>query len=300
VIDGAYSAGVVALDVSTQPIEFDNVRVGFGVSPLVSIVGIRPASGPAGGGTMVEITGSGFAAGTTVTIGGAPASDMVVNSSTSLSAMCPAGVEGPADVAVENPNGTATLVGGFTYLAPGSLLFQDDFDDGDADDWSISPLDNAAGWNVVNGAFVYDGGGHTQAYTGDGVWDDYTLVVAFLLFSLKNNPGGIRGRVDPATGAGYTLWLYPATGQIKLYRATAWNIDAPGLTQLGVAGGIGFDAKSFHSLRLEFNGTLIEVYYDDALVIRVIDGAYSTGVVALDVSNQPIEFDDVVVHWGLP
>jgi hypothetical protein len=37
------------------------------------------------------------------------------------------------------------------------------------------------------------------------------------------------------------------------------------------------------------------VYYDGILVIRATDAAYTGGVIALDVSNQPIEFDDVVV-----
>ena len=43
-------------------------------------------------------------------------------------------------------------------------------------------------------------------------------------------PGGIRGRIDVNTGAGYAAWLYPTEGVIKLFRTTAWHIDTSGLT----------------------------------------------------------------------
>jgi hypothetical protein len=89
--------------------------------------------------------------------------------------------------------------------------------------------------------------------------------------------------------------MYPATGQLRLYRDTAWNIDTAGLTQLGVASGIVFDTVNFHTLRLTFRGSVIEVYYDQTLVISVTDTAYTSGVIALDVVNQPIDFDDIVV-----
>jgi len=42
-------------------------------------------------------------------------------------------------------------------------------------------------------------------------------------------------------------------------------------------------------------GSSIKVYYDNALVMQVTDTRYTQGVVALDVSNQPISFDNVAV-----
>ena len=89
--------------------------------------------------------------------------------------------------------------------------------------------------------------------------------------------------------------MYPATGEIRLFRAPAWNIDSAGLTQLGVAGGITFDTTNFHTLRMTFRGSVIEVYYDQTLVISATDSTYASGVIALDVVNQPIDFDDIVV-----
>jgi len=44
-----------------------------------------------------------------------------------------------------------------------------------------------------------------------------------------------------------------------------------------------------------FQGASIKVYYDNALQISASDNSYSQGAVALDVSNQPIAFDNVTV-----
>src|SRR5712691_5901819 len=187
---------------------------------------------------------------------------------------------------------------GSQSVTAGSVLLRDNFNDGAADGWTISPLGRAAGWSVVDGVYTYDGGGHTQSYRGDPSWSDYALEVKIRLATLDNYPGGIRGRVDPGTGAGYAVWVYPATGEIRLVRVTAWYIDSPGLTVLGVARDIPLDTGTFHTLRVTFTGSVIGVYYDGILMIRVNDTAYRSGVIALDVSNQPIAFDDVVVNYG--
>jgi len=112
----------------------------------------------------------------------------------------PSGAAGPADVAVTTAGGTGRLAGAFVYGAQGSVLLQDDFNDG-VNRWTISPLGNAAGWSVLNGVLNYNGGGHTQLYRGDPSWSDYSFEVKIRLTTLNNFPGGIRGRVDVGTGA---------------------------------------------------------------------------------------------------
>jgi hypothetical protein len=64
----------------------------------------------------VQISGNNFAAGATVMIGDAPASEVVVNSPTTISAKTPArSSTGPVDVTVNVAGKVATLGGGFTY-----------------------------------------------------------------------------------------------------------------------------------------------------------------------------------------
>jgi hypothetical protein len=175
----------------------------------------------------------------------------------------------------------------------GSLLFSDNFNSGSAGNWTISPLGFAAGWSVVNGTYTYNGGGHTQSYAGSSAWTDYTVAADFQLASLNDYPGGLRGRVNTTTGSSYGVWIYPAEKVLKLFRIGAWNIDTD-LSVLGQSAPINIDTNS-HNLRLVFQGTTIQVYYDNALVITAADSNYSQGAVALDVSSQPIAFDNVTV-----
>lgn len=80
------------------------------------VTAISPTTGPTTGGTAVTITGAGFAAGTTVTIGGVPATGVEVATDTQLSATTPPGAAGAADVVVTVPGlGSGTLTGGFLY-----------------------------------------------------------------------------------------------------------------------------------------------------------------------------------------
>jgi len=72
-------------------------------------------SGPSSGGTAISITGTDFAAGATLTIGGQPAADVDVLSSTSMTATTPILTAGFAnDLVVTNTDSTnGTLVKGF-------------------------------------------------------------------------------------------------------------------------------------------------------------------------------------------
>ncbi|MBX9452656.1 MAG: cadherin-like beta sandwich domain-containing protein [Mesorhizobium sp.] len=82
-----------------------------------SITNISPNNGPEAGGTSVTITGTNFTGATAVTFGGTAAASFAVNSSTTISAVTPAGTAGAVDVAVTTPGGTNTETGGFTYTA---------------------------------------------------------------------------------------------------------------------------------------------------------------------------------------
>jgi hypothetical protein len=86
-----------------------------GTAPTVAA--IDPNHGPAGGGTAVHITGDHFAAGATVNIGGSMATDVVVESATSITAKTGIRATGASDVSVSVGGRTGTLASGFTYEA---------------------------------------------------------------------------------------------------------------------------------------------------------------------------------------
>lgn len=79
------------------------------IIPIPLVANVMPSFGPAAGGNTVTITGSNFVPGaTTVNFGLQPASGVIVQSSTVLTAIVPAGV-GLVDVTVTTPNGISPI-----------------------------------------------------------------------------------------------------------------------------------------------------------------------------------------------
>ncbi len=80
--------------------------------------GITPDTGSTNGGTVVSISGSDFAAGAAVTVGGLPADRVAVINVNTILVSLPANTAALKPVVVTNPSGTAgTMPGGYTYAA---------------------------------------------------------------------------------------------------------------------------------------------------------------------------------------
>jgi hypothetical protein len=128
--------------------------------PPPTLNSISPTNGVTTGGTPVTITGSGFINGNiTVDFGGIAATSVQFVDSNTVTAVTPADTAGVLDVLLVNADGqTATLAGGFTYLAaaPPPVLT------------SISPSNGVTtggtsvtltGSNFINGNITVDFGG---------------------------------------------------------------------------------------------------------------------------------------------
>jgi hypothetical protein len=100
--------------------------------PPITIQTVRPISGSIEGGTPITILGSNFRSGSIVTIGGVPATDMVVVSPSMITAKTPPGAVGPTNVAVDF--GTATAF----YYSP--ICSEDVDGDGEVGGSDISLL----------------------------------------------------------------------------------------------------------------------------------------------------------------
>lgn len=84
--------------------------------PRVTIAAVSPDTGPLPGGTAVTISGTGFVAVTSVTIGGVPLGNPTTVSFTEITGTTAARVApGAVDVAVVGSGGSATCAGCFTY-----------------------------------------------------------------------------------------------------------------------------------------------------------------------------------------
>ncbi|MBZ7927312.1 IPT/TIG domain-containing protein (plasmid) [Ensifer adhaerens] len=91
--------------------------INFTYGPTPTLTAVTPASGPTGGGTTVVITGTNLSGATAVTFGGTAAAGYTVNSATQITATAPARSAGFVNVVVTTSGGTATLTGGYTYVA---------------------------------------------------------------------------------------------------------------------------------------------------------------------------------------
>ena len=88
-----------------------------GATGALTATSVSPLSGPASGGTVVTVTGTGFVSGASVTFGRLHASSVTFISSTQLRAVAPSRTAGYYDLNVTNPNGAmATTPVGFTFV----------------------------------------------------------------------------------------------------------------------------------------------------------------------------------------
>ena len=79
------------------------------------IASVAPGQGTIVGGTPITISGAYFTGATSVTIGGAPATNMVVVSSTTITAVTPAHDAGSVSITITTPNRTSTFQNAFSY-----------------------------------------------------------------------------------------------------------------------------------------------------------------------------------------
>ena len=80
-----------------------------------TVTAISPNAGPVTGGTSVTLTGTGFAAGATVTFDGVAATNVVVVNATTITATAPAHAAGVVNVVVMTSGQTLPLSHGYTY-----------------------------------------------------------------------------------------------------------------------------------------------------------------------------------------
>ena len=89
---------------------------GFTYAVVPTVSSVSPNSGPAAGGTAVTIMGTNFAAGATVMLGGAAASNVVVVSGTQITATTPTGSAGAVTVTVTVNGQSGSLSNAFVYI----------------------------------------------------------------------------------------------------------------------------------------------------------------------------------------
>jgi hypothetical protein len=91
-------------------------RRAFRYLPDLRVSRLAPLSGPAAGGTVVTLTGSGFTGATEVRFGAVAGTGLAVSNDGALTVTTPAQALGAVDVTVTTPRGTWTVRRGFSYV----------------------------------------------------------------------------------------------------------------------------------------------------------------------------------------
>src|SRR5436190_976779 len=116
----AHATGAVAVIVTNTDGRVGSLSNAFTyVSTAPTVNSVAPGAGPTSGGTTITLTGINYAAGATVTVGGAAATGVTVVNSTRITAVTPAHAGATVNVTVTNTDGqSGTIAAGFTYLMP--------------------------------------------------------------------------------------------------------------------------------------------------------------------------------------
>ncbi|HEX3354992.1 MAG TPA: galactose oxidase-like domain-containing protein, partial [Terriglobales bacterium] len=100
--------------------KFVQLITGGGGNPAPTVTSISPTSGTTAGGTPVTVSGTGFLAGASLSLGGTAASNVVVSNSTTITATTPAHAAGAVTVTVTNTDSqSGSLNNGYTYSSGG-------------------------------------------------------------------------------------------------------------------------------------------------------------------------------------
>lgn len=181
----------------------------------LSLTAVSPNQGGTAGGMAVTLTGTGFAPGASVTLGGAAATGCAVASSTAMTCTTPASTAGVKDVVVSLAGSNGALSGGFTYLS--AYVFSPTLSANTAN-YNLQAAAVAAGWNPVipltatvtinSGVVVGSSSTSTYAFdTGTGFPSGSTLTLingGFIVGAggQGGNGGGYPGYGNASAGAG--------------------------------------------------------------------------------------------------
>ena len=176
----------------------------------------------------------------------------------------------------DSASGIDTSVTGQISLAStSSALFTDDFSRGDLQPWVTAQ----GTWTITDG--VLQGSGDLNQYSyayysTTPQWTDYA-VQGSIQIPEGSFGGGIGGRIDPATGAHYGAWVYPAgsgggSNVLKLWKFQGWADLGSGIPMHQVT--LPDVGTGWHTLQMTFIGNRILVYYEGELKIDVTDVNY--------------------------
>jgi hypothetical protein len=268
-------AGSVNVTVTNPDGQSGTLSNAFAYSATAPTVGsVSPNTGFTTGGTAVTITGTNFAAGAAVSLGGGPATGVNVLNGTTITATTPAHAAGPVNIVVTNTDGqSGTLTAGFTYVLPAPTVA------------SVTPISGSttggtsitiSGTNFVAGATVSLG---SSAATGVAVVNGTTITAT--------TPAGAAGTVN--------MTVTNPDGQSgTLSNAFTYNLTAPTVSNVSPSTGLTAGGTAITITGTNFAaGAAVSLGGSPATGVTVVNGttiaattpAHAAGAVNITVTN---------------
>ena len=169
-------------------------------------------------------------------------------------------------------------------------IFRDDFEDGNALNWSIVE-GSGANWSISekDSSARYKCSDTTNtsqiSVAGDTCWSDYTYSADIKTESDSGYPSLIF-RYQDSTHY-YMLQLLYAGNKLRFYK---WNGS---YVQIGAEVACTMNANSIYAVKIVTNGTSIKIFVNDALKIDTNDSSYSTGKVGVRSYASVSYYDNV-------
>ncbi len=171
-----------------------------------------------------------------------------------------------------------------------SILFSDDFEDGNASGWTES----AGNWSVVtDGSRVYkqtSTGTSGRTYAGNAAWTDYSVEARIKPNELPaSSASGVVARATSDGNNYYWLRLHES-GHVQLYKKI--NGGSAILLQEVI---YPVNANTWYTLKLEVKGTALKGYVNGSLKLAVMDSSLTNGLMGISSYQQSYSVDNVVV-----
>ncbi|MBZ5561017.1 MAG: galactosylceramidase [Acidobacteriia bacterium] len=134
-------------------------------------------------------------------------------------------------------------------------------------------------------------------YSGDSGWTDYSLSADAML--LQPGDFTVMGRIDSADVFQDGKAPYPSGYVLRVRNDGTWELlnnkyKVP--TAKLATGKVAFSLKSWHQLRLSFNGPHIEAFVDGKSVAKVDDSTHRSGMAGIGAGWNLAEFDNLAVR----
>jgi hypothetical protein len=194
------------------------------VPGVPAVTSVSPSTGPAAGGTTVDITGTGFFPDATVTFGSTPAQSVTYVSSTQLTAVAPTEATGPAgsitvDVIVGTLGGTSAVTPADRYTYIASTGYWEAAQDGGVFTFGTAAFYGSMGGTTLNAPIV----GIAATSDRRGYWLVASDGGVFSFGDAKffGSAGSMRlsepivGIAPTPSGKGY--WLVATNGEVFTY-----------------------------------------------------------------------------------